>query len=61
MFGEFSQEQMISGFYMMPGFIIGFFIAPIFSKYFNPKYSKTVVLFMATLGALSLIAKSLLI
>jgi uncharacterized membrane protein YfcA len=26
MFGEFSYEQMISGFYMMPGFIIGFFI-----------------------------------
>jgi len=61
LFGEFSQEQMISGFYMMPGFIIGFFIAPIFSKYFNPKHSKTVVLFMATLGALSLIAKSLLV
>jgi uncharacterized membrane protein YfcA len=60
MFGEFSYEQMISGFYMMPGFIIGFFIAPIFSKYFNPKYSKTVVLVMATLGAISLIGKSVL-
>jgi uncharacterized membrane protein YfcA len=60
MFGEFSYEQMTSGFYMMPGFIIGFFIAPIFSKYFNPKYSKTVVLVMATLGAISLIGKSVL-
>ena len=60
MFGEFSYEQLIMGFYMMPGFIIGFFIAPIFSKYFNPKYSKTVVLVMATLGAVSLIGKSLL-
>jgi uncharacterized membrane protein YfcA len=58
MFGEFSYEQMISGFYMMPGFIIGFFIAPVFAKYFNPKYSKVVVLFMATLGALALIGKS---
>ena len=60
MFGEFSYEQLIIGVYMMPGFIIGFFIAPIFSKYFNPKYSKTVVLSMATLGAISLIGKSLL-
>jgi len=52
---------MISGFYMMPGFIIGFFIAPVFSKYFNPKYSKVFVLFMATLGAVSLIGKSILV
>jgi uncharacterized membrane protein YfcA len=59
MFGEFSYEQMISGFYMMPGFIIGFFIAPIFAKYFNPKYSKVAVLSMATIGAVSLIGKSL--
>jgi uncharacterized membrane protein YfcA len=57
-FGEFSYTQFISGIYMMPGFIIGFFIAPIFSKYFNPKYSKTVVLSMATLGAIVLIVKS---
>jgi len=60
MFGEFSYTQFISGIYMMPGFIIGFFIAPIFSKYFNPKYSKTVILFMATLGSLTLIFKSFL-
>ncbi len=60
MFGEFSYTQFISGVYMMPGFIIGFFIAPIFSKYFNPEYSKTVILFMATLGSLILIFKSFL-
>jgi uncharacterized membrane protein YfcA len=59
-FGEFSQSQMVSGFYMMPGFIIGFFISPIFAKYFNPKYSKTVVLSMATFGALTLIIKTIL-
>ena len=59
LFGEFSQSQLISGFYMMPGFIIGFFIAPYFSKYFNPKYSKTVVLLMATVGACILIVQSL--
>jgi len=61
MFGEFSYEQMISGFYLMPGFIIGFVISPIFSKYFNPKYSKVVVLIMATLGALVLIGKSIFV
>ena len=61
MFGEFSYKQMILGFYLMPRFIIGFFIAPVFSKYFNPKYSKVVVLFMATLGALALIGKSVFV
>jgi len=60
-FGEFSYTQFISGIYMMPGFIIGFFIAPIFSKYLNPKYSKTIVLFMATIGAIILIGKSLFV
>ena len=59
MFGEFSYSQLISGFYMMPGFIIGFFIAPIFAKYFNPKYSRVMVLSMATLGSIVLIVKSL--
>ncbi len=59
-FGEFSKEQMISSFYIMPGFIIGFFIAPIFTQYINPKYAKTMVLGMATLGALILIGKGLL-
>jgi len=59
MFGEFSHTQFISGLYMMPGFITGFLIAPFFSKYFNPKYSKPVVLFMATFGAVMLIVKSL--
>lgn len=60
-FGEFSYSQALSGFYMMPGFILGFFLAPIFSKYFNPIYSKTVVLIMASLGAFILIAKSIFI
>lgn len=60
MFGEFSYTQFISGIYMMPGFIIGFFVAPIFSKYFNPKYSRIIVLTMAILGSIILIAKSLL-
>jgi len=59
-FGEFSYIQFVSGVYMMPGFIIGFFVAPIFSKYFNPKYSKTVVLSMAILGSFILILKSIL-
>jgi len=57
-FGEFSTAQFISGIYMMPGFIIGFFLAPVFSKYFNPKYSKIIVLSMASFGALALIIKS---
>ena len=60
LFGEFSYGQMISGFYMMPGFFLGFIIAPIFAKYFNPVYAKPVVLGMATFGALALITKSIM-
>jgi len=59
-FDAFSYSQMISGFYMMPGFIIGVWVAPLFVKYFDPKYTKTVVLGMATFGALVLIGKSIL-
>ncbi len=58
-FGQFSHEQMISGLLMMPGFLLGFYVAPIFSKHFNPKYAKPVVLSMATLGSLNLIYQSL--
>ena len=58
--GEFSYTQMISGLYMMPGFIIGFFVAPYFSHLLNPRYAKTVVLGMATLGAMLLIGKSII-
>ena len=58
-FDKFNFLQMKSGFYMMPGFIIGFFISPIFSKHFNPKYSKASVLLMASLGAVILIFKSM--
>jgi uncharacterized membrane protein YfcA len=58
-FDDFSYSQMISGFYMMPGFIIGYYIAPYFTKYFNEKYTKTMVLTMATLGALILIIQSI--
>lgn len=57
--GEFSSAQLISGLYMMPGFIIGFFVAPMFAKYFDPQYTKTVVLGMATFGAFLLIGKSI--
>jgi len=57
-FGQFSYEQMLWGLYMMPGFFIGYFVAPIFSKHFNPKYAKAVVLSMATLGSLNLIYQS---
>ena len=58
---ELSAGQLISGLYLMPGFIMGFFVAPVFAKYFNPKYAKPVVLAMATFGALALISKSLIL
>jgi len=54
---EFTYAQLISGLYMMPGFVIGFLVSPMFAKYFDPKHTKTVVLGMATLGAFILIVK----
>ncbi|WP_295422102.1 sulfite exporter TauE/SafE family protein [Sulfurovum sp.] len=60
LFDAFSYDQLISGLYMMPGFMIGYVIAPMFTEYFNPKYAKSVVLGMATFGALALIAKGVL-
>ncbi|HHC11050.1 MAG TPA: sulfite exporter TauE/SafE family protein [Campylobacterales bacterium] len=61
LFGEFSYAQLVSGFYLMPGFIAGYMVAPNFTKYFNPKYTKPVVLGMATFGALALIIKGFLV
>jgi uncharacterized membrane protein YfcA len=58
-FGQFSYTQFLSGIYMMPGFVIGFFIAPVFAHYFNPKYSKNAILLMGTLGSIVLIVKSI--
>lgn len=57
---ELTLGQLVSGLYMMPGFIIGFFMAPLFAKYFNPRYAKPVVLGMATFGALMLIGKTVI-
>jgi uncharacterized protein len=59
LFGDLAQEQLISGVYLMPGFIIGFLSAPYFSRYVNPRHSKSIVLLMATIGSLILIYYSL--
>ena len=59
LFGQCSSGQMLSGVMMMPGFIIGFLVAPKFVRYFNPALAKPVVLGMAVLGAVMLIAQSL--
>jgi uncharacterized membrane protein YfcA len=58
-FDKFSLEQAIVGIYMMPGFLIGFLIGPYFIKYLNPKIVKPLILWLASIGALLLIVKSL--
>lgn len=58
-FGQFDYGQFVSGIMMMPGFVIGFLIAPRFVHYFDPDHSRTVVLAMAVIGSLVLIGKSL--
>jgi len=56
---KFILNDAILGLYMMPGFLIGYFISPYFVKYFNKQYTKTAVLIMASIGAILLIAKSI--
>lgn len=55
--GNLHQEQIIFGFYMMPGFIIGFLISPFFVSKFNPNYIKITILFLASFGGVMLIVK----
>ncbi len=55
--GNLHQEQIIFGFYMMPGFIIGFLISPFFVSKFNPNYIKITILFLASFGGVMLIIK----
>ena len=57
--GKFTFADAILGFYMMPGFLIGYLISPYFVKYFNKEYTKVAVLIMASIGAIILIVKSL--
>lgn len=57
-YDKFDYKDMILGFYMMPGFLIGYFISPYFVKYFNKEYTKTAVLVMASIGAIILIFKT---
>jgi uncharacterized membrane protein YfcA len=59
LFENISYEEIVSGFYMMPGFIVGYLIAPYFSRYLNPKYSKPIVLTMSTIGAFIVIISSI--
>jgi len=60
-YDRFTYHDMVLGFYMMPGFLIGYFISKYFVHYFNPKYTKTVVLSMATLGSVILIVKTFMV
>jgi uncharacterized membrane protein YfcA len=59
-FDKFNLDQAIVGLYMVPGFIIGFLIGPYFTKYFNAKYIKPLILILASLGAILLIGKSII-
>lgn len=54
-------EQIVYGFYMMPGFIIGFLVSPFFVSKFNPKYIKATILYLASFGGITLILKHFLL
>lgn len=59
LFDHFSVAQLNAGVMMMPGFLIGYLVAPFFVRYFHPQYAKVAVLAMATIGSVLLIAQSL--
>lgn len=59
LFDHFSAAQLEAGFMMMPGFFMGYLIAPWFVRYFDAKYAKKAVLIMASMGSLLLMGQSI--
>ena len=50
-------SQLWLGLYLTPGFILGFFISPLFVSKFNPKYAKPTILWLSAIGGVMLIVK----
>ncbi len=57
--GRFSLSEFISGIYLIPGFLIGYFLSPKLVKYIDKGYARPVVLLVSSISAVVLILRSL--
>jgi len=57
--GRFGVSELISGFYLIPGFIIGYFISPVLVKRIDKGFARPAVLIVSSASALFLIWQSM--
>ena len=60
MAGRFGASEIVSGMFLMPGFIIGYFMSPKIAKYIDRGYARPAVLIVSTISAGLLIWRSVL-
>lgn len=56
--GRFGEQELFSGLYLMPGFVIGFFLAPRLAAIVDKGYARPLVLVIAVVSACLLIWRS---
>lgn len=57
--GRFGVAELVSGVYLIPGFVIGFFLAPRLAAFVDKGYARPLVLIVSTTSAAFLIWRSL--
>jgi uncharacterized membrane protein YfcA len=57
--GRFGTQELVSGFYLIPGFVIGFFLSPRLAALVDRGYARPLVLVVAVVSASLLIWRSL--
>lgn len=58
--GRFGQVEAFAGVFLMPGFLLGYVLAPRLARFVDGGYARIVVLVISTVSALSLIIQSTL-
>jgi uncharacterized membrane protein YfcA len=56
--GRFGADELVSGFFLIPGFILGYFLSPIFAKKIDKGLARPAVLVISTVSACLLIMRS---
>ncbi|MFT7460603.1 MAG: putative membrane protein YfcA, partial [Planctomycetota bacterium] len=54
---QFAYEEMITGLYLAPGFLIGYFASGRLATYLDKGYSRIIILMISTCSAIALIVK----
>lgn len=57
--GKFGNKEIISGFYLIPGFVLGYFLSPKLARYVDRGYARRAVLWISTVSAVMLIWRSI--